>query len=309
MVIAFAGPAIAGLASYAQIDEATHAVNAATHAATGQNNHREIVPRRPVVNLGSDPAAPRDASEGEAAAPPPPHGDATSLDQFQRLEGCSCRATAGSVDLFTRHEGSGTSITSAGTRQTMSLAFALKVGNQPPFTLPIDRGTAPPSSIEQGRFPLGMGCDEDTVVIATEQKVTGWSLEDRTERWTVDLRSSFGAVKAGDEPALDCKSISVRNGVASVRAGGKTLKVSLGTGEPPNAPPERKPEVEPSPPKDPKPDVEPSRGQPPEPTPDAEPKPAPEEDDAKAEQKKSKKKGKRKKGKRKKGKKKKGKRK
>lgn len=327
MLFAFGGPLIGAIVNFMQVNDAsqaaTKAMNDALQATQTPQTPKaptQVVPRKSNANLGGRPDAADDDDlevEADPKSLPVEKGEGTSLDGFQRLQGCSCRTSAGNVDLYTRHDGGGTLITSGGTTRTMSLSFALKVGNSTPFTLPLNEGTAPPSRLAQGRFPLGIGCEDDTVVVATKNKLTGWSIEDRSARWTTDLPSSFGAVKPSDKPSIDCKSLTVKSGVASVRAGGKTVKVALDDGKP-NANADSKPapkaESKPAPKPEPQPDPKPE----PDPTPDSKSDPKPEPKDSTpappkpdptpepaSDGKKKKKKGKKKKGKKKKGKKKK----
>ncbi len=306
MLFAFGGPLIGAVVNFMRVGDASQAATKAMNDALEATKTPEVpkaptqvVPRRPSANLGSG-AAPTDEEVEVDAAPeelPVEKGEGTSLDGYQRLQGCSCETGTGNVDLYTRHDGGGTTITSAGTTRTMSLSFALKVGNSTPFTLPVGESTAPASSFEQGRFPLGIGCEDDTVVIATENTLTGWSIEDRSARWSTALPSSFGAVEPSDKPGIDCKSVTVKNGVASVRVGGKTVKASLDSGMPPGGSakpepradkPESKPDPKPEP--EPEPEAKPKDSTPAPPKPDPSPEPASDSKKKKKKKKKGKKK-------------------
>ena len=328
MLVSFGVPLIGVGASFWQSRQANQASqNAAAEAlarVTGATNNKpesptQVVPRtsRSALTAPSAPSAEAgeptiDAADSQAK----PAGEGTSLDGFQKLKGCSCRAKAGAVELHLRASSGGTSITSSGTRHTMQLSFAAKAGSGTPFTLPTTSKTAPANEYTRGRFPLGMGCDDDTLVIATERSVTGWSISKRTAEWTQTLPASYGDVRPSDTPSLDCKSLSVGSGAVSVRAGGKTVRLDLESGEPASSkgssksssasskpsPSPTQPDSNPTPPK-PKPDPKPEPK--PEPKPDA--KPAPDTKPAPEPKPDAKKPGKKKKGKKKKGKKKKGK--
>ncbi len=329
MLFAFGVPLVGAGVSFWQSHQATQASQrAASDAmarATGSTKKPEaptqVVPRtsRSALTAPTSPSAEADkpttdADDSQANSA----GEGTSLDTFQKLKGCSCRAKAGTVELHLRASGGGTRITSSGTRHTMELAFAAKAGSGTPFTLPTTSKTAPANEYTRGRFPLGMGCDGDTLVIATERSVTAWSLSDRTAEWTQTLPDSYGNVRPNETPSLDCKSLNVGSGAVSVRAGGKTVRLDLETGEPVSSkggtkgttkpssgsekpsPPPTQPDTEPAPakpkPADAKPAPADTKPKPPKP----EPEPAPETDTAKKKKKKKgKKKKKKKKGKKK----------
>ena len=318
MFMAFGVPLFVGGLTFMQVNETTEAAARAFEAATQPTGKpkgtEQVVPRQSSANQGDG------RSEADAAQPEKPRGEGTSLEGFQRLQGCTCSTTAGNVDLYTRHEGGGTTITASGTTRTMALSFALKVGNTTPFTLPLSPDTSPASQFTQGSFPLGMGCDDETVVIATERRLSGWSIEDRSERWTVPLPESFGEVEPGEKGGIDCQSLSVRDGVATIELGSNTVKAKLASGETSSAAqskparantepePEAAPKPAPQPKTPPKPDPKPEPDPAPQdakPTPQPTPKPTPDPQPDVNPQSDEKKKSKKKKGKKKKGKKKK----
>ncbi len=315
MLFAFGLPLAGAGVSFWQSHQASQATQTATTAratvAKKPDSPTQLVPRtsRSALTAPSAPSAEAgeptiDASDAQAK----PAGEGTSLDTYQKLKGCSCRAMAGAVELHLRAASGGTTITGSGTHRTMELSFAAKAGSGPPFTLPTTSRTAPADTYKMGRFPLGMGCDGDTLVIAAERSVTAWSLSKRTAEWTQPLPESYGAVRPSDPPALDCKSLSVGGGTVSVRAGGETVRLDLESGEPagrkrgskPSSSSSKPTPSEPKPPDskpaapDPKPDPKPSDSKPTPPKPEPGPRTDP-------------KRGKKKKGKKKKGKKKKGK--
>jgi len=321
MLVSFGVPLIGVGASLWQSRQATQASqNAAAEAVarvTGATKKPEsptqVVPRTSRSALTAPSAKADEPTIDAADSQAKPAGEGTSLDTFQKLKGCSCRAKAGAVELHLRASSGGTTITGSGTRHTMQLAFAAKAGSGTPFTLPTTSKTAPANEYTRGRFPLGMGCAGDTLVIATERSVTGWSISDRTAEWTQTLPASYGDVSPSDTPSLDCKSLSVSGGAVSVRAGGKTVRLDLETGKPASSkgssksssgsskpsPAPTQPDSAPTPAK-PKPaDTKPADTKPAQPKP-APPKPEPAPaTDAKKKKKKKGKKKKRKKGKKK----------
>ena len=311
MLVSFGVPLIGVGASFWQSRQATQASqNAAAQAVarvTGATKTPEaptqVVPRTSRSALTAPSAPSADAGEpttDPADSPARPAGEGTSLDGFQKLKGCSCRAKAGPVELHLRASSGGTIITGSGTRRAVQLSFAAKAGGGTPFTLPTTSETAPANEYTRGRFPLGMGCGGDTLVIATEDSVTGWSLSKRTAQWTQTLPGSYGDVRPGDTPSLDCKSLSVGGGAVTVRAGGKTVRLDLESGEPASNKGSSKPSSsssKPSPAPTP-PDSDPTPAEPKPADTKPKPKPAPEpepETDAKKKKAKKKKKGKKKK--------------
>ncbi len=305
MLFAFGAPAIGAVVTFLQSAEATKTAKASSTAVTSTSpktptSSPQVQPRRPGASTSNPSPSSDDDAEAEAEAESKTsddqaRGEGTSLDEFMALKGCSCRAKSGPVDLHTRYDGGDTTITGSGTTRSMQLSFAVKTTGQTPFTLPLAADTAPASSYPMGRFPLGVGCEGDTLVIASGRSLTAWSLSDRKAVWTRALPSSFGDVQPADKPAIDCKSVSVRGGTASLRVGGKSVKARLSDGETPGATPSRsksapnpevKPEPAPEPESDPKPDASPKPS----------PAPTPEDTPTKAgKKKKKKKKGKKKK--------------
>lgn len=312
MLASFGVPLVGVGASFWQSRQATQAsqtaaatATARATAATKPESPTQVVPRtsRSALTAPTTPSAKAgeptlDAADSQAK----PAGEGTSLDGFQKLKGCSCRAKAGSVGLHLRAQGGGTSISAAGTRSTMNLSFAAKVGGGTPFTLPTTSKTAPANQYTRGRFPLGMGCDGDTLVIATERSVTAWSLSNRTAEWTQTLPESYGNVRPSDTPSLDCKSLSVSGGAVSIRAGGKTTRLDLESGEPASSKGGSKASSKPTPTEPKQPDSQPKPEPKPEPKasdnkaapPTPEPKTAPQGDAKKKKKKKGKKKKKKK---------------
>ncbi len=278
MLFAFAVPLAGAGITFWQTQQATRASQTAATAntiaaATGPKSTPEaptqLVPRTSRSALTAPKLEPEEPTVEASDSPSAVAGEGTSLDGFQKLQGCSCRAKAGAVELHLRAEAGGTTITSAGTRSTVRFTFAAKAGSTTPFNLPATSATAPAREYTKGRFPLGMGCDGDTLVLAAERSVTAWSLSERTARWTQTLPESYGDVNPSDTPSLDCKSLSVSGGTVSVQAGGKTVRLDLGSGEPTSSKSASKPSAggsTPSPSEPKKPD--------PAPTP-SEPKPAP----------------------------------
>ncbi len=306
MLFTLGAPAIGGIITYLQSAKATQTAAqtatkvVSTNTPTIATAPSQVQPHRsdaktPYAKAAADVDASPDDSEDSASA------ESTSLDGFQALRGCSCRAKSGTVDLHTRYDGGSTTITTTGTTRSMGLSFAVEVQGRTPFSLPLTSTTAPAKRYPMGRFPLGVGCSGDTLVIASGRALTAWSLTDRKALWTQELPASFGDVRPADAPAIDCKSLSVRGDVASVRVGGQTVAARLADGEPPSS---KRPKVEPEPAPPPKPDAPkpsptPDTTPKPSPAPDATPKPVPEPspDDAAPSKgkKKKKKKGKKKK--------------
>ncbi|MBV1857900.1 MAG: hypothetical protein KUG77_05765 [Nannocystaceae bacterium] len=320
MLFAFGVPLVGAGASFWQSHRATQAGQTAAAEAMARVTGTPTKPKPPTqvvlrtsrstLTAPSEPSKEPDEPTSDAPdSQPNAAGEGTSLDMYQELKGCSCRAKVGPVNLHLRAAGGGTTVTASGTRSTMKLSFAAKAGSGTPFTLPTTSKTAPATEYTRGRFPLGMGCAGDTLVIAAERSVTAWSLGTRTAQWTQTLPQTYGNVRPSETPSLDCKSLSVSGGAVSVRAGGKTIRLDLKSGELEDSKGGSKPNSgsrKPLPTEPKAPDPAPA---PDEPTPEpADSKPTPPESDPKTDPEDGKKKkGKKKKGKKKKGKKKKGK--
>jgi hypothetical protein len=181
------------------------------------------------------------AGEGEAPTEDDPAGETPSEDgpidlaKYQALAGCGCRTDADGdgkrdqIDLYLKAS-SGTVISSVGTEHFVHLTFAAAGEGLKPFDLPVTEDSAPASKYHAGRFDLGVGCEEDTMIIAALGKASAWSLEKKSLLWTRDLDPPFSRFAEG-KAAVDCKPISVSAGVARIRSGGATVEARVDNGE------------------------------------------------------------------------------
>ncbi|MBN1774651.1 MAG: hypothetical protein JXB32_25545 [Deltaproteobacteria bacterium] len=141
---------------------------------------------------------------------------------YQALRGCTCRTEADAepgsdlVQLAARTTGSSFELLSQTRR--FELRWSLDAGAAGPLELTVDDTTAPPRQVPGSRVGLGLACVGDTVVVAALDRVTAWSIARRRRLWSATLPGTHtrGRAAGGDELALNCGRLTVRQGVVAV---------------------------------------------------------------------------------------------
>jgi hypothetical protein len=113
------------------------------------------------------------------------------------------------------------------------LSWSLAVGTVGWLELSGDETTAPPSQVQGQRVGLGIACAGDTVVVAALDRVTGWSIGRRRRLWSTTFAGTYprGSAGGGDELALNCGRLTIRNDVVAVPLeGGGRASVRLSDG-------------------------------------------------------------------------------
>lgn len=171
-----------------------------------------------------------DPAKPEVAAVP-----AIDLQQYQALTGCGCRGDVerdgrkDQIDLYLR-AGASTVISPTGTDNFVNTTFAVAGEGLKPFDLPATEETAPATKYHAGRIGMGVGCENDTMIIAALDKVSAWSLSKHELMWTKPLSPAFSRFAEG-KASVNCSAITVNGGVAHVRTEGGMKQLRIDTGD------------------------------------------------------------------------------
>lgn len=199
----------------------------------------------PPVAVVEPPPAPVPAPPEPTPEPPPKAVDPRDFprDRWQALKGCVCRVDLDgipgeeSVQLAAAVLGSGTTITSAGTRKETEFAFAVLAGSGPPAVLTLRPDTAPPSVLVGSRMAIGVACDGGNMLVASQSSVTAWTLPGGeraawSERWTTPLDGTFPRpVASGEDIDVTCVKLPVSRGRITVaREADRDLRLSVRDG-------------------------------------------------------------------------------
>ncbi len=113
-----------------------------------------------------------------------------------------------------------------GTRKTHYPTFGLEVssnGHERHFDLEAEVETAPPDELAGGNVELVVGCLDDRVVFAYQQRVSAWSYATGKRLWSATLPAPVGHTEKG-ALHVSCTSAPVKQGKVSIaHAGGKTV--------------------------------------------------------------------------------------
>jgi hypothetical protein len=179
------------------------------------------------------------------APPPPPSGiavpeepkleaevDATppQLSDYQMLRGCGCPKNI--AQLMVLSNGRTTMLSDAGMTITRHLEFAAVGADKTLWRMPITDTSAPAAHYDRGDISMGVGCKNDTMVVAAGMHVSAWSLSKHTLLWSHPLDAPFGKYGIGDGASMgiDCETLRPSKDTVSVRAGKRTVKLALADG-------------------------------------------------------------------------------
>jgi hypothetical protein len=235
MLVVFGGSGISAFIAF---------FNAATTTATSPTAIPTVKPTKPVPKPAA--ALPHESRPAIAAeTKPTPSAEEPAepevaaipvidLQQYQALSGCGCRADVerdgrkDQIDLYLQ-AGASTVISPTGTDNFVNTKFAVAGEGLKPFDLPATEATAPATKYNAGRIGIGVGCENDTMIIAALDKVSAWSLSKREVVWTKPLSPAFSRFAEG-KASVDCSTITVNGGVAHVRteSGMKQFRIDTG---------------------------------------------------------------------------------
>ncbi len=204
---------------------------------------RPSPPPTPIVTPEPEPEPEPEVSSPapEVEPEPEPEPKPIRVEAYQTLRGCSCKADidgdgkSEKVQLAVKASAVGTWITSAGTSREFAFDVIVRSPKSEPFRLPIRKDTAPPKRRRGERLELGMGCQGDRLLFAADSKASSWSLKDREVVWTQELPAPYtpGGRSRGPGPGINCRTLSVRKGLVSVRLPGGTVKLQTSDGQEP----------------------------------------------------------------------------
>jgi hypothetical protein len=165
------------------------------------------------------------------AAPPVP-----DRSRFVALEGCACTGAVSGQKVPVQLAVQVSDETQPGERTTRAilLGYFLDVGERSMLVRPGD-ADAPPGLVRERKLGLGMGCYQDTVVIAAGTRATAWSLTDGSRRWTQPLSAAyrFEGREPGSGMTIYCGQLSVRGGSVQIPVGKRGRAVlSVRSGRP-----------------------------------------------------------------------------
>ncbi len=225
----------------AVVDATTTAVEQRAGPATVATPSARVVPSH-ASSAVKPPTSPGVFSRPEITPTParPPERPAApepvDLADYQRLIGCECSAKSARkiVELRARGTGNATTISGSGMQVTRGMAFVLAATGEEPWLLPVSDDTAPAARYAVNEFTLGVGCNGDTVVVASGKTLSAWSRATRALLWSQTLPGSFGVYRERPGPDLElrCESLRLAKDVATVRAGGKSVRFALLDGAP-----------------------------------------------------------------------------
>jgi hypothetical protein len=238
MLVVFGGSGISAFIAF---------FNAATTTATSPTATPTVQPTKPVPKSAAAlPHTSKPAIAAETKPTPTPSAEEPAkpevaaipeidLQQYQALSGCGCRADVerdgrkDQIDLYLR-AGASTVISPTGTDNFVNTTFAVAGEGLKPFDLPATEETAPATKYNAGRIGIGVGCENDTLVIAALDKVSAWSLSKREVMWTKPLSPAFSRFAEG-KASVNCSAITVNGGVAHVRTEGGMKQFRIDTGD------------------------------------------------------------------------------
>jgi len=121
------------------------------------------------------------------------------------------------VQLLVLSNGRNTTISDAGLTTTRHLDFAAVGADKTMWRMPIS---------------MGVGCKDDTLVVAAGTSASAWSLSKRTLLWSHVLEAPFGKYGAGDGASMgiDCNTLRPGKDAVAVHAGKRTVKLALADG-------------------------------------------------------------------------------
>jgi hypothetical protein len=186
---------------------------------------REIPVAAPPSPTPKGIATPDDPSFELAMNDEPP-----KLTDFQELRGCSCAKNV--ARLHVRSTGRTTMLSDAGLTLTRHLEFAVLAADGSLWRMPTVDGSAPSVAYTKGDISMGVGCKDDTLVVAAGMSVSAWSLSRHTLLWSHGLAAPFGKYDdgPGSEMGIDCDSLRASKDSVAVRAGKRTVKLGLADG-------------------------------------------------------------------------------
>jgi len=160
-------------------------------------------------------------------AQPPSGDDLTDRTTYDVGPGCECQSdTDGDSEQDT--------LRLAARRHPPGVAYALDVGVEAPYFLPVGPDTAPPLTAPPAdRAIVGMACVQRIVVFAAGDYATGWSAHQRRRIWTQALGSSYSPgshATAGAAPIV-CSQIRARHGIVRIPlADGRRIAIRAANG-------------------------------------------------------------------------------
>jgi hypothetical protein len=236
MLVVFGGSGISAFIAF---------FNAATTTTTSPTATPTVQPTKPVPKPStvlphtSKPAIVAETKPTPPAEDPPKSEVAAvpeiDLQKYQALSGCGCRGDVerdgrkDQIDLYLQ-AGASTVISPTGTDNFVNTTFAVAGEGLKPFDLPATEETAPATKYNAGRIGIGVGCENDTMIIAALDKVSAWSLSKREVVWTKPLSPAFSRFAEG-KASVNCSAITVNGGVAHVRTEGGMKQLRIDTGD------------------------------------------------------------------------------
>lgn len=243
------GPAVVWLGTHQDTSASTPKVHAPKPQATRAAKPSTRVspswePRlKPVLQPRPAAAAtPKEPKEPEAPKVEPESGaepEPIRAEAYQTLRGCSCKADfdgdgkAEKVQLAVKSTAVGTWITSAGTSREFAFDFIVRPPAGEPFRLELTKETAPPRRRRGEVLKLGMACQADRLLFASDSTASSWSLRTQKLEWTKTLPASYTpkASKGRSEgPAISCSRLPVKRDQLSVRLPGGAVELGVADG-------------------------------------------------------------------------------
>lgn len=195
------------------------------------------IPERAVPVMAARPpdtATPRATPQAPSPQTPPPQVEADrappQLSDYQVLTGCGCAKDK--VQFLVLSNGRTTTISNAGLTVTRNLEFAVLAADRTLWRMPTTETSAPASAYDKGDISMGVGCQDDTLVVAAGMGVSAWSLTKHTLLWSHTLAAPFGKYGTGDGSTMgiDCDTLRPGKDSISVRAGKRSVKLALADG-------------------------------------------------------------------------------
>lgn len=189
----------------------------------------------PVVTPAMTRAPTPSATPSATPTPSTPTDDAKpegppQLSDYQALEGCACNKPT--ARLHVRANGSSTTISNNGMTVTRHLEFVVVGSDGIPWRVPATESSAPATGYDKGDISMGVGCKDDTLVVAAGMQVSAWSISKHALLWSHALSAPFGkfADGSGREMGIDCSTLVPGKQSVVVRAGKQKVELALADG-------------------------------------------------------------------------------